>query len=67
MSNLNNVRFRQEQVSVFNGNNCPLSAGFSVRNRRNTHLTSQPTLCNNNHLSLRQRTDIAKFVGAGFS
>ena len=37
MSNLNNVRFRQEQVSVFNGNNCPLSAGFSVRNRRNTH------------------------------
>jgi len=32
------VRFRQEQVSVFNGNNCPLSAGFSVRNRRNMHI-----------------------------
>ena len=32
------VRFRQEQVSALSGNNCPLSSGFSVRNRRNMHL-----------------------------
>jgi hypothetical protein len=37
MSAMKSVRFRQDQVSVFNGNNCPLSAGFSVRNHRNTH------------------------------
>ena len=37
MSDPKSVRFRQDQVSVFNGNNCPLSAGFSVRNRRNLH------------------------------
>jgi len=35
MSDQKSVRFRQEQMSVFNGNNCPLSAGFSVRNHRN--------------------------------
>ena len=29
------VRFRQDQVSAFSGNNCPLSSGFGVRNRRN--------------------------------
>jgi len=37
MIDVKSVRFRQELLSVFNGNNCPLSAGFSVRNRRNTH------------------------------
>jgi len=35
MSDQKSVRFRQEQVSVLNGNNCPLSAGFGVRNHRN--------------------------------
>lgn len=40
MSDRKSVRFRQDQVSVFNGNNCPLSAGFSVRNHRNTHFTN---------------------------
>ena len=35
MSDLKSVRFRQEQMSDLNGNNCPLSAGFSVRNHRN--------------------------------
>ncbi len=38
MSDRKSVRFRQDQVSVFNGNNCPLSAGFSVRNHRNTQV-----------------------------
>ncbi len=37
MSDVKSVRFRQEQMSVFNGNDCPLSAGFGVRNRRNMH------------------------------
>ena len=36
MSDVKSVRFRQDQVSVLNGNDCPLSAGFSVRNHRNT-------------------------------
>jgi len=40
MSDVQSVRFRQDQVSVLNGNNCPLSAGFSVRNHRNTHSES---------------------------
>ncbi len=35
MCDVKSVRFRRDQVSVFNGNNCPLSAGTSVRNRRN--------------------------------
>lgn len=42
MSDRKSVRFRQDQVSVFNGNNCPLSAGFSVRNHRNTQNLSMP-------------------------
>ncbi len=37
MNDVKSVRFRRDQVSVLNGNNCPLSAGFSVRNRRNMH------------------------------
>ncbi len=37
MSDVKSVRFRQDQVSVFNGINCPLSAGLGVRNRRNMH------------------------------
>jgi hypothetical protein len=41
MSDAQSVRFRQDQVSVFNGNNCPLSAGFSVRNHRNTQKIAQ--------------------------
>lgn len=40
MSDVKSVRFRQDQVSVLNGNNCPLSAGFSVRNHRNTQLAN---------------------------
>jgi hypothetical protein len=46
MSAMKSVRFRQDQVSVFNGNNCPLSAGFSVRNHRNTQLAPINTLQN---------------------
>ena len=38
MKDEKSVRFRQEQVSAFSGNNCPLSSGFSVRNRRNMQL-----------------------------
>lgn len=34
------VRFRQDQVSVFNGTDCPLSGGFGVRNHRNMHPTT---------------------------
>jgi len=37
MSDVQSVRFRQDQVSVLNGNNCLLSAGISIRNRRNMH------------------------------
>ena len=37
MSDVESVRFRRDQVSVFNGNKCPLSAGSSVRNHRNMH------------------------------
>lgn len=40
MNDVISVRFRRDQVSVLNGNNCPLSAGISVRNRRNMHLVS---------------------------
>ena len=35
MKDVKSVRFRQDQVSALSGNNCPLSSGFSVRNRRN--------------------------------
>ena len=42
MSDVQSVRFRQDQVSVFNGNNCPLSAGFSVRNHRNMQSGREP-------------------------
>ena len=45
MTDVKSVRFRQEQVSVFNGNNCPLSAGFSVRNHRNTHPKEVLSFC----------------------
>ncbi len=38
MNDVKSVRFRRDQVSVLNGNNCPLSAGFSVRNRRNMQI-----------------------------
>ncbi len=41
MNDVKSVRFRRDQVSVLNGNNCPLSAGFSVRNRRNMHRLRQ--------------------------
>jgi len=41
------VRFRQEQVSAFSGNSCPLSSGFGVRNRRNMQkLSSDKTILN---------------------
>jgi len=35
MMDVKSVRFRQDQLSVLIGNNCPLFSGFSVRNRRN--------------------------------
>lgn len=38
------VRFRREQVSAFSGNNCPLSSGFGVRNRRNMQMEEQPAV-----------------------
>lgn len=54
MSDRKSVRFRQDQVSVFNGNNCPLSAGFSVRNHRNTHTAFIEANLTDSNLSVDQ-------------
>lgn len=62
MSDVKSVRFRQDQVSVLNGNNCPLSAGFSVRNHRNTQVV-QAVMMNITNINLIQRKESEYSIG----